>query len=70
MEYEDDGVDSAHIKNLERIAANITTLQAYPANTPLRVHFRNVPYISKREEVLAWAKSRVQGLLNLIFSFN
>lgn len=70
MEYEEDEVDTAHIKNLERIATNISTLQSYPAKTPLRVHFRNVAYISKREEVFAWAKSRVQGLLNLVFSFN
>lgn len=70
MEYEEDETETAHLKNLERIAANISTLQAYPANTPLRVHFRNVAYISKKEEVFSWAKSKVQGLINLIFSFN
>lgn len=45
-------------------------LSSYPAGKPLRVNFRNVPYISKRQEVFNYFKSKVGGILNVIFLEN
>jgi hypothetical protein len=45
-------------------------LNLYPSTGPFRVHFKNVGYFSKREEVFNWFKAKVPGVLNLIFFNN
>ena len=41
----------------------------YPAGA-LRVHFRNLPYFSKRNEVFDYFKAKVAGVLNVICLVN
>lgn len=54
----------------EKIAANLAVLNSYPAGRHLRVNFRNVAYISKRQDVFNYFKSKVGGILNVIFLEN
>lgn len=58
------------MKQLSRIAVNTDLLGSYPYNEPLRVHFTNLHYFSKREEIFHHFSAKVNGILNLVFYNN
>lgn len=68
-DYDDEEDDPSSI-HLEKIAANMEELRLYPSNGPFRVHFKNLGYFSKREEVFNWYQNKVPDILNLIFFNN
>jgi hypothetical protein len=69
-EEEDDYEEVAQIKQLTRVAANTDQLGSYPCNEPLRVHFTNLHYFSKREDIFHHFAAKVNGILNLVFFNN
>lgn len=48
----------------------MAVLNSYPAGRPLRVNFRNIAYLSKRQDVFNYFKGKVGGILNVIFLEN
>ncbi len=56
--------------HFEKVAKNIATLNNYPSGQPFRVHFRNLPYQSRRNDVFDHFKAKVAGILNVIFLEN
>jgi hypothetical protein len=51
------------------VARNVATLNNYPAGA-LRVHFRNLPYFSKRNEVFDYFKAKVAGVAGAIVAMS
>lgn len=45
-------------------------MNSYPSGRPFRINFKNLPYTSKRSEVFSHFKSKVTGLLNVVFLEN
>jgi hypothetical protein len=70
VDYEEDEQDLAHVRILEKVATNMQALNAYPSSGAFRVHFRNLSFYSKREDVFNWARSKVPGVVNLVFFNN
>ena len=45
-------------------------LVTYPLSKPLRVHFYNVSYFTKKDDIFNFATSRVPGIINLVTQTN
>jgi hypothetical protein len=41
-------------------------LVTYPLAKPLRVHFYNVSYFTKKDDIFNFATSKVPGIINLV----
>lgn len=41
-------------------------LVTYPLASPLRVHFYNVSYFTKKDDILNFATAKVSGIINLV----